>query len=348
MDAVSMYTNIDTKHAISVITKYLQSTEQIVNVDALINGLTILMEHNIFQFGDTHFVQLTGTAMGTPPAPPYATLYFYIHEQSILPMFPEIIAYGRLIDDGLGLWCPMEQNSDDEDCRRFELFQEQIQSFGILQWEFSDRTLSTEFLELELNIDKNGALSTRLYEKALNLYLYLPPHSAHPPGVLKGLIYGRIFQIFDLTMKETDRTDLVQALFRRLCARGYSAAWLRPLFYSSLHSVCAKTINQKNNERPIFAHIDYHPCDPPSSQLQQIFNRTIRQPKNERPINFLRNSSGHMMDFDRLIIAYHRPKNLRNLLAPRRFRTHSDAPVSAFISDETGGVRLPYPTIPPF
>jgi hypothetical protein len=235
-------------------------------------GLTILMEHNVFCFGDVHFVQLTGTAMGTPPAPPYATLYFYIYEREIIPNFPEIVAYGRLIDDGLGLWQPLAHHTPDEDNRRFELFQSAIQKFGKLRWEFSERTRSTEFLELELNIERDGSLSTRLYEKALNLYLYLPPHSAHPPGVLKGLIHGRIFQIFDLTMRADDRYELVRSLFRRLCARGYPAEWLWPLFRASLDSISKKSnIPTSRVDRPLFAHVHFHPCDPPSSQIQDVF-----------------------------------------------------------------------------
>jgi hypothetical protein len=190
MDAVSMYTNINTKHALAVIGDYLRHHRHIgIDAKALIRGLTILMEHNVFCFGDVYFVQQTGTAMGTPPAPPYATLYFYIHERSVIPMFPEIKAYRRLIDDGLGVWCPDSSVSPTDDAARFQSFQNAINNFGKLKWEFSERSTATEFLELDLLLS-NGYVSTRLFEKALNLYLYLPPHSAHPPGVLKGLIFG--------------------------------------------------------------------------------------------------------------------------------------------------------------
>jgi hypothetical protein len=77
-DAVSMYTNIDTDHALAVIAPFLRQhpLAEGLPAESLISGLELIMRWNIFAFGDTHWKQLSGTAMGTPPACVYATLYY--------------------------------------------------------------------------------------------------------------------------------------------------------------------------------------------------------------------------------------------------------------------------------
>ena len=58
------------------------------------------MGNNFSQFGDTYWIQLTGTAICTPHAPAYATLYFGIHELTFLPeLTPSLSLYHHYNDD---------------------------------------------------------------------------------------------------------------------------------------------------------------------------------------------------------------------------------------------------------
>ena len=185
MDAVSMYTNIHAGHALPVILEFLREHElgkaivldKDINLGRLEFVIDLVMNNNVFQFGDTFWLQLAGTAMGTPPAPDYATLYFAIFELSLLERLPEIFYYRRYIDDGLGGWEPNPRYSDMEDIARFDLFQSDVNSFGMnhpffsndnplrpLRWTFSERAKNAIFLDLDISI-RNQSIYKKIYEK---------------------------------------------------------------------------------------------------------------------------------------------------------------------------------------
>lgn len=87
VNATNMYTDIHIRAVLNVIGPYFHCyKEQYPNVPicVLYKGLELIILHNIFKFGDSHWQQKKGTAMCTQPAPSYATLFFGIHEIDIL------------------------------------------------------------------------------------------------------------------------------------------------------------------------------------------------------------------------------------------------------------------------
>jgi hypothetical protein len=138
-DAVSMYTNIDTEHALQSIRQYLLYNAEPVNynnIHGVLTALELVMTNNIFQFGDTYWIQLNGTAMGTPPAVTYATLYFTPHETQLLQRYPELKFYKRYIDDIIGIWVPIDIATDES---RWQAYQSDLNNYGKLKWEVSQR-----------------------------------------------------------------------------------------------------------------------------------------------------------------------------------------------------------------
>ena len=135
--------------------------------------------------------------MGTPPAPPYATIYYGIHENMFVPWYREcLLFYKQFIDDIIGIWIPHPDSN--QNTLEWSDFQKMMNSFPGLTWEFSTLSKTVDFMDMTIKITSTSNLHITLFEKAINLHLYIPPHSAHPPGLLPGIVYSTLFRIFTL------------------------------------------------------------------------------------------------------------------------------------------------------
>jgi hypothetical protein len=172
-DAVSMYTNIDTSLALRSIGQYLHRNEarfRDVPIDALMEALKLVMTNNVFSFGDTYWLQLTGTAMGTPPAPSYATIVYAIHESTLLSRYHNnLFFYKRYIDDVFGIWIPDNSVSPDANERLWSNFCIDM-NHNRLQWMVNERSAQVDFLDITITIQEDRSLSTKLYEPTLPVF----------------------------------------------------------------------------------------------------------------------------------------------------------------------------------
>ena len=187
-----MYTNICTTHTKEQLKRWIQSlldnkTIKDYPLSAVLEALDIIMTHSTFDFGDTSWKQLTGVAMGTPAACQLATIYYGIHEnETLLPKYNKnLLLFKRFIDDIFGIWIVNNVN----DLQEFENMKKDL-PFGLLTWKTTSLLTTADFLDLTISINNEGNITTKTYQKEMNLYLYIPPHSAHPPGMLNSLLIG--------------------------------------------------------------------------------------------------------------------------------------------------------------
>jgi hypothetical protein len=323
-DAVSMYTNIDASHGIETIGKWLELHRSEINkididfhFDLVIQLLTIVMNNNVFQFDDCWFHQQNGTAMGTSVACVYATIYYSYHEETtLLPKYNSSLRfYRRFIDDVLAIWIPPENRPIET----WTAFKTDL-SFGLLRWETEALSTSVNFLDLTISFTPTNSLTTRTFQKTMNLYLYLCPSSSHPPGVWKGLIYGSIRRFWLQNSDPIDYRNVVSAFFRQLCNRGHDPAKIAPLFIEGAHSVDRKlnpkttphrapTAKPTPSDRPLFFHLQYHPLEVPNSEIYKAFEECCPEIREQLHVN-------------RFVIAHSRQPNLRDLLC----KTQMDEP----------------------
>ena len=90
-------------------------------------------------------------------------------------------------------------------------------------------------MDLTISIE-DGKIVTSLYSKPLALYLYIPPHSCHAPGVLTGLVFGMILRIHRLCSKEEDIDKELHLFVSRLLDRGYDLDKLKPLISKAIYN----------------------------------------------------------------------------------------------------------------
>jgi len=297
-DAVSMYTNIDSLHGIEVISLWLEeySLEIPPDFPTLLfqKILQTVMTHNVFQLDNTFWLQTSGTSMGTSCACAYATLYWgYIERKHILPKWQHHLLYlRRFIDDKLGIWIGPEED--------FQTFIDDLNSYSQLQWETEGLKTSITFLDLTIDVNANGTIKTKTFQKPTNLHLYIPPNSAHPPGVLKSIIYGNLRRYWLQNTDVTDYINIAQQFASRLCARGYDRNKIMELFIQAAQHIdnTASKKLPRDNSSTIYLHWTWHPRDISKSKLRLLFNKTLKE----------------KCGFKHLIIAYSRPKNLRDCL----------------------------------
>ena len=189
-----------------------------------------------------------------------------------------------------------------------------MNTYGTLKWNAEPRSLSTTFLDLTISINhQTSSIDTTPYEKSMNPYLYIPQHSAHPPGVHRGIIAGMIHRIYHLTTVDTYFKSAIHSFYNRLHFQGYSAKTLIPIFNTYIQQLCTN-----KSDTPTTA---IKSSDTKTEQCVFLRKDTIYSPKKEPTLTSLRNFSGNQCTIQRLIIAYNRPKNIGNYTSPRKLRS---------------------------
>jgi hypothetical protein len=315
-DAVSMYSNINADHGLATFRRWFTMFKHEVPTDfpttLFLRLLEAVMTTNVFQFGDTFWLQTRGTAMGTSCACLYATLYYAFRERTaILPRYSHALPYyGRFIDDILGIWI----GTTDE----WTAFQADL-SYGDLRWITSELSNEVTFLDLTISINSEQRIETRTYQKPMNLFLYIPPCSAHPPGVLKSTIFGNLRRFWLQNTTTKDYQDATRAFAQQLVARGHNHASIKPLFLEA-----AQKLDQPQTQRltdpaasndALFYHLEYHPRGIDKTTIRGAYQRHLKK------------HSG----FQRFIIAYARPKNLSDAIMPSTLKSDATNQASAFL-----------------
>ena len=269
----------------------------------------LILNCNHFTFGNSFFLQRSGTAMGTRMAPSYANLFMGFLETDLLNSSPDKpLVWYRYIDDVFFIWTHGREKLDEflNFCNNNE--------YGMI-FETNDDSVSTTsvpFLDVRVIIE-NGKLKTDLYSKPTDKFQYLNFASCHPYHQKANLPYGLALRIRRICSSTSDFKLHCKELTVRLRRRGYKLGLIKnglrkaaalsreDLLYNQQQQQQSHTAN-----RVIFS-TTYNPRIP---HLQQKL-------KELQPILHASQRCKEIFP-EPPLIAYRRNRNLNDLLVSRR------------------------------
>ena len=164
------------------------------------------------------------------------------------------------------------------------------------------------------------------HTKEISLLLYLPPHSAHPKDVWKGMIHGLLSKHWRHCYRIEDYRKEVQQSHRGMINRGHCPTQLKLLFeevgniLEKANSPVGKEVDSRINlqgnsklevkdmSKIVLLHQEYHPKDVSRRTIQRIYKETCGPVFRD------------LLGIDRAMVAYHKSKNLKDLVIPSRMK----------------------------
>jgi hypothetical protein len=154
----------------------------------------------------------------------------------------------------------------------------------------------------------------------MNLYLYIPPLSAHPPSCLKGLIAGEMRRYW-LQNSPKGYESILLEFIKRLLNRGHTLASLTPILTQAAQ-ILDKNHNQISKYKDVdsstlYIHRTYHPYGLKRHDIRQIYDKILHE----------------HLPFKQMTVAISRPLNLKDILTKTKLQLPPSINIEEIIED---------------
>lgn len=216
LDVVSLYTNIPHADGIrSVLQAYNDSVnDKPIDGSTLGTILALILELNNFEFNGEHYVQTSGTSMGTKIGPNYANIFMGILENNFLATRDlKPLYYKRFIDDIFLIWHHGEAalHSFIADFNKVE---------PSISFSHSYSPVTINFLDVNVALS-NGKLTTNLYRKPTDRQRYLHFKSSHVKHCKTSIPYSQAIRFKRICSDNRDFTRNCDQLRKALTEQQY-------------------------------------------------------------------------------------------------------------------------------
>jgi hypothetical protein len=133
-----------------------------------------------------------------------------------------------------------------------------------------DPSTTVNFLDLNISIVSNNKIEFSTFQNAVNLHLYIPPSSVHPPSCLKGLTTGELL-CYKKQDNNEDFINITTSFLEWMAAWGHklenliplineaAAAIDKKLFSTHLTNAKPPSNNSNKEQKSLYFHWRYHP-----------------------------------------------------------------------------------------
>lgn len=218
LDVSSLYTNIPHSDGIlAVVEAYDKfSGDKPIDSPTLATLLEMILQLNNFVFNEVHYLQVSGTSMGTKIGPNYANIFMgRLEEQFLRSRHLKPLCYKRFIDDIFFIWPHGESQ-----LRAF------ISDFNNVHPSISfTHTYSAEtinFLDVTVSL-RNGNLLTKLYQKPTDRQQYLHFNSSHLKHCKSSIPYSQAVRFKRICSEQADFSASCDKLRVSLLKQKYPA-----------------------------------------------------------------------------------------------------------------------------
>ena len=166
---------------------------------------------------------------------------------------PDPLIYKRLIDDTMAIF---------HDKYTAAIYMEILKTcIGEgLTLDYNIDTDSCTFLDVKLykndTFRNHNKISTTLYQKLMNKYLFLPPKSAHSISIFRAWITSYITRIRIICSDDIEFIMHKDNFYNRLMDRGYNRKFLKKIFnmeysrYKIINKIMEQTYKQNKQQNP--------------------------------------------------------------------------------------------------
>ena len=306
----SLYTNIDHNEGAAACFEKLETRKCKQIPSIVIKRLILLiLESNVFKFSTKLFLQVMGTAMGTPMACNYANLFMNKFETNLLNDYfiktgKRPLIWFRFIDDIFFIWNddPSSLNHFIEFCQNYSKTKRMKSK---IKFEVFQSTESVNFLDVTIKIT-NGTISTTVFSKPTDAHIYLNASSCHPEHLIKNIPKSQFLRLRKLCSDTSEYLNQSNKYIKFFIQRGYDSMYLKKLTKEMLSLSQNQLLKPKpqstNDSKSIFI-TTWHPA---LKSLKSIIDRSY---------HIIENDSHLKKIFPRKpIIAYRKLKSIKNYI----------------------------------